>query len=187
MSNYFITRYSARQVLGRLIHQSIEKWTEIPKKLKAQHHYTVTIKWTGNTGTGTDSYRNYERSHDIIIENKPHIFCSSDPSFRGDKSRHTPEDLLVSSLSSCHMLWYLHLCSEAGIIVIDYIDNATGIMIETSNGGGQFIEVTLNPIVTVSQMNMIENANILHKKANELCFIANSVNFPVKHNPITKT
>ena len=84
------------------------------------------------------------------------------------------------------MLWYLHLCSEAGVIVTDYIDNATGIMIETSNGGGQFTEVTLNPIVTVTELQMVDKANELHKKANELCFIANSVNFPVRHNPTAK-
>lgn len=154
--------------------------------MQVQHHYKATIKWTGNIGTGTDNYRNYERSHQIIIDDKVEISGSSDPAFRGDKNKHNPEDLLVSALSSCHMLWYLHLCSEAGVIVTDYIDNVTGVMIETSNGGGHFIEVTLNPIVTVTKKSMINKANELHKKANELCFIANSVNFPVKHNPIAK-
>lgn len=155
--------------------------------MKGQHHYKATIKWTGNKGTGTDNYKNYERSHEIIIENKLPVSGSSDPAFRGDKTKHNPEDLLVSSLSSCHMLWYLHLCSEAGVVVIDYIDNATGIMLETSNGGGHFTEVRLNPVVTVSEDSMMEKANELHKKANELCFIANSVNFSVHHHPTIKT
>ncbi|MDR7132016.1 organic hydroperoxide reductase OsmC/OhrA [Algoriphagus sp. 4150] len=155
--------------------------------MKGQHHYTATIKWTGNKGTGTDNYRNYDRSHQILVENKPGILGSSDPAFRGDKTKHNPEDLLVSSLSSCHMLWYLHLCSEAGVIVVDYIDSATGIMSETSTSGGQFTEVTLNPVVTVAENSMIDKANELHRKANELCFIANSVNFPVRHNPTAKT
>jgi organic hydroperoxide reductase OsmC/OhrA len=154
--------------------------------MSGQHHYTATIKWTGNKGTGTYNYRNYERSHQIIIENKSDILASSDPAFRGDQTKHNPEDLLVSSLSSCHLLWYLHLCSEAGVIVTDYIDNATGIMLETANGGGQFSEVTLNPIVTITEQSMVDKANELHKKANELCFIANSVNFPVRHNPTAK-
>jgi organic hydroperoxide reductase OsmC/OhrA len=153
--------------------------------MNGQHHYKTTIRWTGNKGTGTDNYRNYERSHQITIENKSDILGSSDPAFRGDRTKHNPEDLLVSSLSACHMLWYLHLCSEAGVIVVDYIDNATGIMHETSNGGGHFTEVTLNPIVTVTECTMIEKANELHKKANELCFIANSVNFPIHHKPKT--
>jgi len=151
--------------------------------MSKQHYYKSTIKWTGNKGSGTDNYRNYERSHQIIIENKSDILGSSDTVFRGDKTKHNPEELLVSSLSSCHMLWYLHLCSEAGVIVSDYIDNATGTMVESSNGGGQFSEVTLNPIVTVIEKSMVDKANELHKKANELCFIANSVNFKVKHNP----
>ncbi len=154
--------------------------------MKAEHHYNATIKWTGNNGTGTDNYRNYERSHEISIEHKLTLSGSSDPAFRGDKTKHNPEDLLLSSLSSCHMLWYLHLCSEAGVIVTDYIDNATGILLETSTGGGQFTEVTLHPIVTVAEPNMLDKANELHKKANERCFIANSVNFPVKHIPTAK-
>lgn len=126
-----------------------------------------------------------EREHIVSIDNKADILGSSDPAFRGDKTKHNPEDLLVSSLSACHILWYLHLCSEAGIIVTEYIDNATGVMNETANGGGQFIEVTLNPTVTITQQSMIDKANELHKKANELCFIANSVNFPVRHKPTT--
>ena len=154
--------------------------------MRGQHNYQATIQWTGNKGTGTDNYRNYERSHTIRIANKTEILGSSDPAFRGDKTKHNTEDLLVCSLSSCHMLWYLHLCSEAGVIVIDYVDNSTGIMLETSDGSGQFSEVTLNPIVTVTDQSMVDKANELHKKANELCFIAKSVNFPVKHNPLTR-
>jgi organic hydroperoxide reductase OsmC/OhrA len=153
--------------------------------MEKQHSYKATIKWTGNKGAGTDSYSSYERSHEIIIENKMDILGSSDPAFRGDKTKHNPEELLLSSLSSCHMLWYLHLCAEEGIVVTDYIDTVTGTMVETSDGGGKFTEVTLNPSVIVTDEQMVVKANALHKKANELCFIANSVNFPVKHHPTT--
>lgn len=151
------------------------------------HNYKVTIKWTGNKGLGTTNYQTYDREHLISIDSKTDILGSSDPAFRGDKTKHNPEDLLVSSLSTCHMLWYLHLCSQSGVVVTDYFDNATGIMKETESGGGHFKEVTLNPIVTVTEDTMIDKANELHKKANELCFIANSVNFPVYHSPTTKT
>ena len=154
--------------------------------MNGQHQYQLTIQWTGNKGTGTSNYRAYERSHEIIAGNKAPIPASSDPAFRGDKTRYNPEELLVASLSSCHMLWYLHLCSEAGVIVTDYKDNATGIMIETANGGGYFKEVMLNPVVIVTDKSMVEKANALHAKANELCFIASSVNFKVSHNPICK-
>ncbi|WP_267404992.1 MULTISPECIES: OsmC family protein [unclassified Chryseobacterium] len=152
--------------------------------MNKEHHYKTTIEWTGNQGTGTDNYRNYERSHTISVENKPIIEGSSDPAFRGDKTKHNPEDMLLSSLSSCHMLWYLHFCSVEGVIVTAYTDNATGIMVEETNGSGHFSEVTLNPTVTVSDESMIEKAKELHYKANEFCFIAKSVNFPVKHIPV---
>jgi organic hydroperoxide reductase OsmC/OhrA len=154
--------------------------------MKAQHNYKLLVKWTGNIGTGTSGYKNYERSHTIMVADKPDILVSSDRAFRGDKTKHNPEELLLASLSSCHLLWYLHLCAEAGIVITDYMDSATGIMIETSNGGGRFSEVTLNPTVTVAENSMTEKANALHQKANELCFIANSVNFPVCHKPICK-
>lgn len=153
--------------------------------MMGEHHYNATIKWTGNKGEGTTSYRSYEREHTITIENKATIVGSADPAFRGDNTKHNPEELLISSLSSCHMLWYLHLCSEAGVIVTEYSDKVTGLMMETSTGGGIFKAVTLNPIVVVTDHAMVEKANKLHKKANELCFIANAVNFPVHHNPTT--
>ena len=147
------------------------------------HNYNLTIKWTGNKGTGTSDYRTYERSHIIQIENKVDIAGSSDPAFRGDKTKHNPEELLLAALSTCHMLSYLHVCVMNGVVVVDYTDNATGKMVETPNGGGHFEEVMLNPVVTVKDSSMIEKANALHHKASELCFIANSVNFPVHHNP----
>src|SRR5258705_10925026 len=104
--------------------------------MKGQHHYDLTLNWTGNTGEGTSHYRSYERSHTIMIDNKAELLCSSDPAFRGDKTKHNPEEFMVASLSACHMLWYLHLCSEAGVIVTHYVDHATGTMVETSDGGG---------------------------------------------------
>jgi len=151
-----------------------------------EHRYQSKIEWTGNKGSGTDNYKNYERSHNIIIENKPIILGTSDPAFRGEKDKHNPEDFLVSSLSSCHMLWYLHFCSVNNIIVEEYIDIAEGIMLEENDGKGYFKEVKLNPIITVKSQEMVEKALELHKKANKYCFIANSVNFPVKHEPKIK-
>ncbi len=155
--------------------------------MKRQHNFSATIKWTGNKGKGTSNYKEFERSHIISINGKPNILCSSDPAFLGDKTKYNPEELLLASLSSCHMLWYLHLCSESNIIVTEYIDKPTGIMIEKHNGSGYFSEVSLNPIMKITESSMIEKAIELHKKANELCFIANSVNFKVLHNPSCST
>ena len=151
--------------------------------MSGQHNYKLSVRWIGNNGMGTSNYKEFERSYSVIVDNKVEILGSSDPAFRGDKTKHNPEDLLLASVSSCHMLWYLHLCAVSGVIVTDYIDNATGIMIETSNGGGRFTEITLHPTVTITNSLMIEKANELHKKANELCFVANSLNFPVHHKP----
>jgi organic hydroperoxide reductase OsmC/OhrA len=149
----------------------------------SNHYYKTTVTWTGNLGKGTSGYRDYERSHSVNVDGKTAILCSSDPAFRGDRTRYNPEELLVASLSSCHMLWYLHLCAEAGVVVVDYTDAAIGTMLETPDGGGHFTGVTLYPKVKVSDESMIDNANELHHKANKLCFIANSCNFAVLHQP----
>ena len=146
------------------------------------HHYKAVIQWTGNKGSGTDHYTHYERDFNIHIENKPIINGSSDPAFRGDEKKYNPEDLLLSALSSCHMLWYLHLCSVEGVVVVEYTDYATGIMEERKDGSGCFTEVVLNPRVIVSLESMLPKATELHAVANQMCFIANSVNFPIKHH-----
>jgi organic hydroperoxide reductase OsmC/OhrA len=147
------------------------------------HHYSTTVNWTGNKGGGTSSYNAYARSYSISVLGKAPILGSSDPAFLGDKNLHNPEDLLLASISSCHMLWYLHLCAVANIIVLSYTDNATAVMEERANGSGCFTAATLNPIVTVKDESMVDLAKSLHHKANEFCFIANSLNFAIKHNP----
>lgn len=147
------------------------------------HNYAVKVTWTGNTGAGTKSYRTYERAHDISAEGKPTIAGSADPAFRGDTSRWNPEDLLVASLSACHKLWFLALCSQAGVVVTAYEDSAEGNMIEEANGAGQFTSVTLRPYVIISANSDEARAMELHHEAHAMCFIARSVNFPVAHEP----
>ncbi len=143
------------------------------------HHYSLQLTWTGNTGTGTSGYRNYERSHSIEAPGKVKIEASSDPAFRGDAAKYNPEEMLLASLASCHMLWFLHLCADTGIVVTAYSDEPIGKMIETADGGGKFEEVTLHPLVTVSDGERLAELDALHAKAHRFCFIANSVNFPV--------
>ncbi len=150
--------------------------------MSKEHFYKTNVEWTGNRGEGTTHYKSYDRSHRISVANKPVIESSSDTAFMGDASKYNPEELLLSALSSCHMLWFLHLCSDHGIIVVDYTDEATGIMIE-SNSGGHFTEVILHPVVKITDKTNIEKANAFHDEANKKCFIANSCNFPVKHEP----
>ncbi|NJM97796.1 MAG: OsmC family protein [Phormidesmis sp. RL_2_1] len=151
------------------------------------HRYRTQVLWTGNLGQGTASYRAYERSHEIVVEGKPPISGSSDPAFRGDKTKYNPEELLVASISACHMLWYLHLCAEASIVVTHYLDQAVGTMLETEDGGGCFAEVVLKPVVTIAPGSDKKQAEKLHEQAHHFCFVANSMNFPVLCEPSIQT
>jgi organic hydroperoxide reductase OsmC/OhrA len=151
-----------------------------------EHNYKLTAVWTGNKGDGTMNVRTYDRSHTVSIQGKPELFLTTDNAAVGDKSKLNPEDLLVSAISSCHLLSYLYLCSLEGVVITSYTDNATGIMIENAKGGGSFKEVTLNPLFYVTNDSMVEKAIELHHKAHEICFIANSVNFEVNCHPTCK-
>ena len=152
--------------------------------MKGAHIYNLKVRWTGNKGLGTSSFRDFERAHTIEIDNKPDILGSADPYFRGDKTRHNPEELLLAAISSCHMMSYLYVCVKAGIIVTDYVDNATGTLVETTGGAGHFAEITLRPTIIITDSSKIEIAHELHREAGKLCFIANSVNFPILYDPI---
>jgi organic hydroperoxide reductase OsmC/OhrA len=149
------------------------------------HRYTVTNRWTGNLGSGTSAYTAYSRNHELAAEvkNAP-VLCSSDAEYRGDPTRYNPEELLVGALSTCHMLALLHLCADAGIVVIDYSDRAEGEMTEHPDGSGEFTRVILRPRMTIADAKRIPDAVALHHRAHELCFIARSVNFPVEHEPV---
>lgn len=147
-----------------------------------QHHYRVALEWTGNLGSGTKGYRGYSRDHAIRVAGKPTLAGSSDPSFRGDAAKHNPEDMLVAALASCHMLSYLHMAAVAGVVVTAYVDAAEGTM-ATAGDGGHFVEVVLRPVVTISAASDVDQALAAHESAHHACFIANSVNFPVRCEP----
>ena len=151
--------------------------------LSRQHRYEVRMTWTGNDGEGTRTYRGYRRDHVIGSGDKPDIPGSSDPAFRGDPRCWNPEELLVASLSSCHMLWYLHLCAVRQVVAIAYEDAPCGAMEEDESGAGRFIGVVLRPTVTIAPGGDAARAAELHHEAHEKCFIANSVNFPVRVSP----
>lgn len=148
------------------------------------HRYEMTVRWTGDTGSGTSDYRGYSRDHEVNGDGKPTIPGSSDPAFRGDATRWNPEELLVAALAQCHMLWYLHLCAAGGVVVTDYTDTPVGTMaMDAAGGGGKFTEVLLRPAVTVADPSMEDKALALHDEIGALCFIARSVSFPVRHEP----
>lgn len=172
---------SSRTGAGTIIVSYKEVWWLMEQE--RAHHYATTITWTGNTGAGTADYRSYRRDHLIESAGKPPLPGSSDPAFRGDPARYNPEELLVASLSACHMLWYLHLCAVNGIVVTAYDDRAAGVMHERTDGSGYFTEVTLAPRVEITPESDRERAMALHDDAHRLCFVASSVNFPVRHRP----
>jgi organic hydroperoxide reductase OsmC/OhrA len=147
------------------------------------HSYSLRLDWTGNTGTGTSSYRAYSRAHDISAPGKAPIAGSSEPAFRGDPTRWNPEELLVASLSACHQLWYLHLCADAGIVVQEYSDEPSGVMVEEPNGAGQFESVTLRPHVKLAPGSDQQVAYRLHHEVGKMCAIARSMSFKVDHEP----
>lgn len=153
------------------------------ESMTTAHHYRVALEWKGDASVGTSDYRSYTRAHVIRIEGKADLEGSSDPAFRGDASRHNPEELLVAALSSCHMLSYLHLCAVRGVRVVGYRDTAEGTMETERDGTGHFTEVTLHPRVVVADGD-VELARSLHSDAHRDCFIASSVNFPVRNEPL---
>ncbi len=148
-----------------------------------EHHYALTVRWTGNLGTGTSSYRGYSRDHDVEIAGLPVLKGSADPTFHGDRERYNPEQLLLAALSQCHMLSFLHVAVQRGVVVTGYEDRAEGVMRTNRDGSGQFESVTLKPQVTTAEPVSGELLEELHRKANAVCFIARSVNFPVRHEP----
>lgn len=152
--------------------------------LMRQHRYTIHLKWAGNLGLGTQSYKAYSRDFEVRAPGKPVFQGSADPAFRGSPEKYNPEEMLVAALSSCHKLWYLHLCAEAGITVTAYEDDASGLMAETKDGGGHFEWVRLRPKVSILESSALAQAQALHDRAHGLCFIANSCNFPVHCEPV---
>ncbi|HEY0792958.1 MAG TPA: OsmC family protein [Chthoniobacterales bacterium] len=148
------------------------------------HRYEGKVVWTGNLGQGTAGYTVYSRDHEIGgLEKRHRILGSSDPAFRGDPARYNPEELLVNALSTCHMLWVLHLCAEAGVRVLAYEDTPVGTMMETADGGGRFTQVMLHPRMVVAPGDDLQKAELAHDRAHELCFLARSMGFPVDHEP----
>lgn len=149
-----------------------------------EHRFTTSLTWTGNRGTGTSTYRAYGRDHEITAPGKPiPISASSTPVFRGDKERYNPEELLIAALSGCHMLWFLHLCAAAGIVVTAYDDDAEGTVTMNADGGGEFTAVVLRPRAKYDGAPSREKIEALHHRSHEMCFIARSVNFPVRCEP----
>lgn len=149
----------------------------------ATHRYALDLVWQGNRGSGTSGYRDYGRDVLLRAEGKPDLAGSADPTFRGDASRWNPEEMLLAALAQCHLLSYLHSAVLHGIVVTRYDDSPVGTM-EQVGQGGRFTEVVLRPRVTITDPAQVELAREIHAEASRNCFIAASVNFPVRHEPV---
>ncbi|MCB2175212.1 MAG: OsmC family protein [Actinomycetales bacterium] len=147
------------------------------------HSYSAAVTWTGAGHTGTAGYASYSRDHEVEFPGKPLLLGSAEPTFRGDAGRYNPEELLVGALAQCHMLWFLHLAADAGVVVTGYHDDAAGTMRVRSGGMGRFTEVVLHPRVTLREDVPDHVLAELHERAGEYCFIKQSVNFPVRCEP----
>ncbi|PWE27329.1 peroxiredoxin [Pararhodobacter marinus] len=148
------------------------------------HSFTSRIRWTGNTGDGTAHYRAYTRDWAVAVPGKPEIPCSNDPALGGNPGLMNPEDMLLSALAGCHMLWFLHLASEAGIVVTAYEDDPEGVAEGRPGGAQRFARVVLRPKITVKPGADLARAEAIHHQIHEVCFIARSVNFPVGIEPV---
>lgn len=150
--------------------------------MDAEHRFAASLTWTGNRGSGTAGYRAYGREHVVSVTGKPDLFGSAARVFHGDADRWNPEETLIAALGACHLLSYLYVAVANGIVVASYEDSAEGVLVTTPDGAGRFREVVLRPVVTISAGDP-EVARRIHAEANRLCFIASSVNFPVRHEP----
>ncbi|MBC7788611.1 MAG: OsmC family protein [Anaerolineae bacterium] len=154
---------------------------------KSAHEYTARLIWDGNTGEGTTSYASYGRQYRVLVAGKPDLSGTADPAFRGEADKHNPEDLFLTSISACHMLFYLSLCARQGVRVLAYEDTVQGSLAVDVNGGGKFETITLHPHVTIAADADLALAEQLHDKAHELCFIANSCSVPIRHQVTVQT
>jgi len=149
-----------------------------------KHLFKAKASWLSDAN---GDIKKYSRNHTISIEGKPDLNVSAAKAFKGDAALYNPEDMLLSSLVSCHMMSYLYVCAQNGIEVLKYTDDALAILEVMEDGSGRFTAVNLNPKVVIAQANRVDEALALHKKANQLCFIANSCNFPILHNPVCES
>lgn len=148
-----------------------------------KHQFECRLVWTGAMKGGTTNYETYSRDCRVDFAGKPSLKASSATVFRGNAGLPNPEDLLVASLSICHFLSYVALCARGGINVVGYEDEAVGKM-EPSKRGLHFTDVLLRPHVTIAPGSDTDKARELHHRAHDECFIANSVNFPVRNEPV---
>jgi organic hydroperoxide reductase OsmC/OhrA len=151
--------------------------------MASEHEFSCQTEWTGNRGEGTSGLRKFDRTWSISTPGRAVVEGSADPQFGGKADRPNPEDLLMASLSACHMLWYLHLATVAGIVVQSYVDKPVGYGEVEKSGVGRFLRATLRPHIVLAAGTDQAKADAIHHEIHKYCFIARSVNFPIDYAP----
>ncbi|PID53953.1 MAG: peroxiredoxin [Micrococcales bacterium] len=143
--------------------------------MPTDHIFTADVFWKGNLGTGTSGYDDYSRNHEVRSGLAPVLVASSEEAFAGDPERWNPEQLLISAVAQCHMLWALDIAARNGVVIVAYRDHACGVLEINHDGSGQIREVWLRPEVVVAQDQMVERMDKIHAMAHRMCFIARSI------------
>ena len=150
--------------------------------------YTAEILWQRGTQPFLD--KRYSRQHTIRFDGGLSVPGSSSPHVvplpMSDAAAMDPEEALIASLASCHMLWFLAIAAERGFCVDDYADAASGVMEKNDMGKLWMARVTLRPAVRFSGDKLPSRAELdaMHHAAHADCFIANSVRSDVRCEPV---
>jgi organic hydroperoxide reductase OsmC/OhrA len=147
--------------------------------------YTATIRWRRKPDERfTDG--KYSRAHQWAFDGGAVVPASSSPSVVrvpfSDPAGVDPEEALVASLSSCHMLFFLDFAKQAGFVVETYEDAAEGVMSEGVDGRVAMTVVTLKPRIVFGgeKRPSARDIDAIHHRAHDACFIANSVKSEVR-------
>ncbi|MHC5202267.1 OsmC family protein [Myroides sp. LJL119] len=147
-----------------------------------KYEFYANLSWPISHDTGSEKGKQI-KNHLIEISGKSDLQISAAKEFKGDPFLHNPEDLLLSSLMSCHMMSYLYACKQNNLVIDSYQDSGKATLELHLDGSGKIIQVDLYPRVVVQRSNEIDLAQELHKTASKLCFIGNSCNFPIYCHP----
>lgn len=142
--------------------------------------YIANVEWSLQQGESFADNR-YSRAHQWRFDGGTTVDASSSPHVVplpwSDPTGVDPEEALVASASSCHMLWFLSLAAKAGYTVLSYSDKASGIMAKDDRGRMAMTRITLSPEIVFGNGQRPDAAGLaaLHHEAHERCFIANSL------------
>ncbi len=148
------------------------------------HTFETTLAWPADAAQKLPPDPAFSRNSVLAAPGKPVIVASSPAVFGGDTARYNPEEMLMLSLSQCHLLTYLAIAAKKRMGILKYEDRVVGTLGMGASGKMQMVDVLLRPRVTVAKGTNLTDAHALHETAHASCFMANSVNFTVRNEPL---